>query len=139
VKTVVALDPKVTSDGNGSIRIRAEQGAQITVADQGGFSVSYGNTFWCTIKVKGAGIQQRAYLEMWCEFGGTSRAFSKGLGQILQGDTEWKEVRLPMMINATGDLTLTRALVNVVVEGSGTVWVDQIRFSSEPGLSTKPR
>ncbi|WP_038165171.1 hypothetical protein [Verrucomicrobium sp. BvORR106] len=137
VKTVVSMDRDITADGNGSLKVVAEQGASVTLVDQDGFHVGEGNTFWCVAKVKGAGIKQRAYLEMWCEFDKMGRAFSKGLGQILQGDTDWVEVRLPMMINQPA--LLKRALVNVVIEGPGTVWVDEVKFFSESGLSTVPQ
>jgi hypothetical protein len=70
---------------------------------------------------------------MWCEVAEGRRAFSKGLDQLLIGDSEWKEIRLPMMVN--GDFTVSRALVNVVIEGPGTVWVDEIKFSKATGLS----
>lgn len=137
VRTTVTVDRQTSADGNGSLKVEAVQGGLVTVADQDGFDVKEGNTFWCVVKVKGAGLKQRAYLEMWCEFKGQGRAFSKGLGQILQGDTDWIEVKLPMMINQPA--TLNRALVNVVIEGPGTVWVDEVRFSSVAGLSAVPR
>lgn len=137
MKTVVSIDREVTADGNGSLRVTAEQGASVTLVDQDGFHVTEGNTFWCVAKVRGSGIKQRAYLEMWCEFDKMGRAFSKGLGQILQGDTDWMEVRLPMMVNQPA--LMKRALVNVVIEGPGTVWLDEVKFYSESGLSAVPK
>lgn len=133
IRTLVSTDKSTTADGNGSIKIEAAQNALVTVADQKNLSVSKDNTLWCTLKVKCAGVKQRAYLEMWCEVAEGKRAFSKGLDQPLQGDSEWKEIRLPMMVN--GDFTVSRALVNVVIEGPGTVWVDQITFEKARGLS----
>ncbi|RBP47341.1 hypothetical protein DES53_101138 [Roseimicrobium gellanilyticum] len=133
VKTSISIDKETTADGNGSIKVEAAHNAVVTVADQKNLSVSKDNTLWCTVKVKCSGVKQRAYLEMWCEVADGKRAFSKGLEQLLLGDSDWKEIRLPMMIN--GDFTVNRALVNVVIEGPGTVWVDQISFAKAKGLS----
>jgi hypothetical protein len=132
-KTLISVDKTVTADGNGSIKVEAAQNALVTVADQKDLSVAKDNTLWCTIKVKCAGVKQRAYLEMWCEVAEGKRAFSKGLDQTLHGDSEWTEIHLPMMVN--GDFTVSRALVNVVIEGPGTVWVDQVTFAKAKGLS----
>jgi hypothetical protein len=136
VKTLVSTDKSITADGNGSIKVEAALNAMVTVADQKNLSVPKDNTLWCTIKVKCAGVKQRAYLELWCEVAEGRRAFSKGLDQPLQGDSDWREIRLPMMVN--GDFTVSRALVNVVIEGPGTVWVDQVTFEKAKGLSAGP-
>jgi hypothetical protein len=133
VKTSISVDKDTTADGNGSLKVEAAHGALVTIADQKNLSVSKDNTLWCTLKVKCAGVRQRAHLEMWCEVADGKRAFSKGLDQLLIGDSDWREIRLPMMVN--GDFTVSRALVNVVIEGPGTVWVDQISFAKAKGLS----
>lgn len=133
VKTLISVDKQTTADGNGSIKVEAAQSALVTIADQKNLSVPKDNTLWCTLKVKCAGVKQRAYLEMWSEVAEGRRAFSKGLDQVLIGDSDWREIRLPMMVNA--DFTVSRALVNVVIEGPGTVWVDEIKFSKAKGLS----
>ncbi|QIF00691.1 hypothetical protein [Roseimicrobium sp. ORNL1] len=133
VKTLVTVDKSVTADGNGSLKVAAAQNAVITIADQKNLRVEKGETLWCILKVKCEGVSQRAFLEMWCEVAEGKRAFSKGLNQAMQGSAEWYEIRLPMMVN--DDFTVNRALVNVVIEGSGTVWVDQITFQKAKGLS----
>lgn len=132
VKTLISIDKETTADGNGSIKVEAAQNAVVTIADQKNLSVSRDNTLWCTLRVKCAGVKQRAHLEMWCEVADGKRAFSKGLDQLLIGDSDWREIRLPMMVN--GDFTVSRALVNVVIEGPGTVWVDEVKFSQAKGL-----
>lgn len=135
VKTRITKDEKTTQDGNGSIKVEAACNAVVTVVDNRNLSVTQGNTLWCTLRVKCAGVKQKAYLEMWCEVADGKRAFSKGLDQPLQGDTDWKEIRLPMLVN--DDLTVKRALVNVVIEGAGTVWVDEVSISKAHGLSAR--
>jgi hypothetical protein len=132
VKTRISIDKETTADGNGSIKVEAAHSALVTIADQKNLSVSRDNTLWCTLRVKCAGVKQRAHLEMWCEVADGTRAFSQGLDQLLIGDSDWREIRLPMMVN--GDFTVSRALVNVVIEGPGTVWVDEVKFSKTKGL-----
>lgn len=133
VKTLVSVDKNVKAGGEGAIKVEAAQGAMVTIADQKNLAIKKDNTLWCILKVKCSGVKQRAYFEMWCDVGNGQRAFSKGLDQPLQGDTDWREIHLPMMVN--GDFLVNRALVNVVVEGPGTVWVDQIKFAKAKGLS----
>jgi hypothetical protein len=136
VRTLVTVDKSVTEDGNGSLKVEAVQNAQITVADQKHLDVQKGETLWCILKVRCEGVANRAYLEMWCEVAEGKRAFSKGLDQAMQGRSEWREIRLSMMVN--GDFTVNRALVNVVIEGPGTVWVDQVTFKKVQGLPGIP-
>ena len=137
LRTVVRLDEKESQDRNGSIRISATQNAVITVADKEGFSVGEGNTFWCAVKLKGTGIEGRAYLEMWCETNNKNRAFSKLPLQNLNGEFAWREVRVPMMVNYP--VKIERAKLNVVILGTGTLRVESVRVSSVTVLTPTPR
>lgn len=135
VRTLVSRDDKVTTDGDGSLKVEAAWNANITIIDQKNLFVPRDHMLWCTVKVKCAGVKQRAYLEMWCESGEGSRrrSFSKGLDQPLHGDQGWAEIHLPMLVE--GDFVVVRALLNVVIEGPGAVWVDSVKFEKVKGRS----
>lgn len=68
----------------------------------------------------------KAYLEMWCNIPGKGEFFSRGLEQPISGITEWVTVQTPFRIEA-GQMPANIKL-NVVVEGTGTIWIDDIKL-----------
>jgi hypothetical protein len=82
--------------------------------------------------VRYEGVSAPGYLEMWSVFPDGSRFFSRTLDTAgplaaLQGDSEWREFQLPFFLEGApaGPSSLE---VNVVLPGSGTVWVGPLRL-----------
>jgi hypothetical protein len=92
-------------------------------------------------EVRYAGVSGQAYLEMWSIFPDGSRYFSRtldvaGLLAALEGDSEWRPFQLPFLLEGApgGPSSLE---VNVVLPGSGTVWVGPIRLVSLGGTGSE--
>ncbi len=71
-----------------------------------------------------------AYLEMWCEFDGKGEYFSRGLAQPISGFTNWTTVQTPFRLEH--GQSPANVKLNLVIEGAGTVWIDDIKLSSNP-------
>ena len=72
----------------------------------------------------------RAYLEMWCVIPGKGEFFSRGLAQPITGLTNWTTLQTPFRLEA--GQTPTNVKLNLVIEGVGTVWIDDIKLLSSP-------
>ena len=132
----ITFDPSQSVDGNGSVRIDYDGSEpQSIMLYEVPNQEAEGRTVWCTASLRGEGLKNVAYLEMWCDFGEKGSFFSRGLGQVLEGDADWREVRIPFELNA-GD-TPQRFLIGVRMEGAGTVWVDDIALT-RGGLAASP-
>ena len=77
-------------------------------------------------KVRTAGLEGKTYLEMWCHLAGRGEFFSRGLHSALTGSTEWTTLETPFLLRAGERPDAVR--LNLVVTGSGTVWIDDIRL-----------
>ena len=125
----VKLDSNVSADGNGSLKIQSQEAGTIRLFETGPISVQNRLLFY-SAKVRSAELQGKAFLEMWCNIPGKGEFFSRGLDQPISGTTEWTTVQTSFRLEAgqmPGNLKL-----NVVVEGTGTVWIDDIRLLSSP-------
>ena len=78
--------------------------------------------------VKGTG-----YLEMWNYFPDGSQYFSRTLGdqgpmKCLLGSSDWRPFVLPFFIGEENAVRPNRLVVNLVLEGSGTVYLSPLRL-----------
>ncbi|HSF20034.1 MAG TPA: hypothetical protein VLK65_31245 [Vicinamibacteria bacterium] len=123
----VAVDREVSHDGQGAIRIEAEGDAatsttvrlaEVEPKDAENVTLTY------RAHLRSEGLTGKAYLEMWCSIPGKGEFFSRALDSPLTGSTEWVTQETPFFLDE-GQRAQTVKL-NLVIEGSGTVWVDDI-------------
>jgi uncharacterized protein (TIGR03067 family) len=96
-----------------------------------------GTLFTYRAKMKANNLQGKAYLEIWCQFsdGPNKGEYShRNLEIPLSGTTEWAsyEVSLPPHLFAQ---TPDQFKLNLVIEGSGTVWIKDIELLRGPAPS----
>jgi hypothetical protein len=77
-----------------------------------------------------ADLRGRAYLEMWCRFPGQGEFFSRGLQQAVTGTADWASYETPFFLKKGQRPDLIT--LNLVVEGSGTVWLADIQLLATP-------
>lgn len=66
---------------------------------------------------------------MWAHVG-SAQYFSRGLNDLVRGKTDWTVAQTPFLFQK--GQRPDRVTLNVVVNGKGTVWIDDIVFSREP-------
>lgn len=129
MRTDVVLDQEITSDGNGSFRITAKQPATIRLYETGDIDAEDARLTY-QAKVRTEGMQGKVYLEMWCQFSGKGEFFSRDLSSPLSGTTDWSTEETPFFLR-TGE-NPDNVKLNLVIEGKGTVWIDDIHLFKGP-------
>ena len=80
-------------------------------------------------RVRTENVTGQVFLEMWCRFPGKGEYFSRALDQALSGTVGWTTLEAPFILQAGQTPDLVQ--LNVVVDGTGTVWVDDIDLVRE--------
>lgn len=81
-------------------------------------------------KMKTDNLAGRAFLEMRCRFPGRGEFFSKGLNQAVKGTTDWASYEIPFYLKKGQKPDLIK--LNLVVEGSGKVWLRDVQLFKTP-------
>ena len=124
----LTFDPDHSADGRGSLRIEASGvRSVIRIADVALDAPKLPRLAY-RAKLRAADVRGRAYLEMWVTVSGKGEFFSRALHSQLSGTSDWSTHEAPFFLEA--DQRPTRAKLNVVVEGAGTVWVDGVSLSA---------
>ena len=77
--------------------------------------------FFYRAQLKAENVTGRAYLEMWVRFPEQGEFFSKGFHNAVTGSSGWAEYEIPFFLQEGQQPDLIR--LNLVIEGSGTVWI----------------
>lgn len=128
-RTDVAFDREITSDGNGSLRFTVDQPTTIRLYETGDIDVENARLAY-RAKVRTEGIEGKVYLEMWCQFTGKGEFFSRDLSSPLGGTTDWSTEETPFFLKAGENPDSVQ--LNLVVDGKGTVWIDDIHLFKGP-------
>ena len=86
-------------------------------------------------KLKSEGLDGQAYLEMWCRFPGKGEFFSRGLDNPLTGSNDWASYQTPFFLKKGEKPDLIK--LNLVVKGTGKVWVKDVEVLKSPLPSPK--
>jgi hypothetical protein len=81
-------------------------------------------------KIRTENVEGQVYLEMWCCFSDQGEFFSKGIDSPLSGTTEWITEQTPFLLKAGQNPDNVK--LNLVINGKGTAWIDDIRLSKRP-------
>jgi hypothetical protein len=67
---------------------------------------------------------------MWVRFPGKGEFFSRGLNRPMTGTMSWLTISTPFFLQEGQKPDLIR--LNLVVSGSGRVWIDDVRLLRRP-------
>jgi len=128
-RTDVSIDKEITSDGNGSLRITTNQPTTIRLYETGDINVENARLTY-QAKVRTEDMQGKVYLEMWCQFTGKGEFFSRDLSSPLGGTTDWSTEETSFFLRKGENPDNVK--LNLVVDGKGTVWIDDVRLFKGP-------
>jgi hypothetical protein len=114
-----------SSDGNGSLRLVADDSRTFELFEVTDVSIDNARLIY-RARVKSKDVTGKAYLEMWVRVPGKGEFFSRGLQQPILGNTGWATRDIPFFLQKGQKADLIR--LNMVIEGPGTVWIDDIRL-----------
>jgi len=128
-KSDVLLDKEVSSDGNGSLKITVTKPTVVLLYEVKDIDIENTRLIY-QARVRTENIEGQAYLEMWCHFSEKGDFFSRGLQSPLTGTTDWTTVETPFFLQKGENPDYVK--LNLVINGKGTVWIDDIRLIKGP-------
>ena len=122
-KEGVSADPRTSSGPGGAVRIDARGSRTVRLAEVQPEGVE-GAVLTFRGHLRTADLAGRAYLEMTCSVSGEEEIVSESLKPAPTGTTDWvtHETRLSLRPGQLANVVK----LNVVIEGAGTVWVDNV-------------
>ncbi len=128
-KSNIVFDKNVSSDGNGSLVITVDHPAVINLYETGDVDVDNARLIY-QAKVKTQDVDGNVYLEMWCRFPDKGEFFSRGFESSLTGTEDWTTIQTPFFLRK--DENPINVKLNIVVDGNGKVWVDDLKLLKVP-------
>jgi hypothetical protein len=125
----VTFDREVTTDGNGALRVEASAPTVVRLYEVSGLTIDDARLIY-RAKVKTENLEGTAYLEMWCVFPGMGEYFSRSLQSPVSGTVDWSTQETPFFLQKGQRPELVK--LNVVVNGRGTLWIDDIALLKGP-------
>ena len=125
----VSLDPLVSSDGKGSLRVDAAEPMTVPLFEVTDVSIEDAVLIY-QASMQTEALNGQAYLEMWVRIPDKGEFFSRGLDRPLTGTMSWATVATPFFLEAGQKPDLIR--LNLVVNGKGKVWIDDIHLMRQP-------
>jgi len=124
------FDPAVSQDGGGSLRVDSVRGGRLRLYELQEMGDVQGAVVY-TGFLRSRALDGQAMLEMWCRPAEGEAVFVRGAASAVAGDSDWtpQEIRFsrPELCRAPVSVEL-----NVLIQGGGTVWIDDIRLWSVP-------
>jgi hypothetical protein len=123
-RTGVELDKQVSADGRGSLKITVSEPGVVRLFETGDMKIENATLIY-NAKLRTENAQGYVYLEMWCHLPGIGEVFSRGLQSPLKGTNDWTTQEIPFFLKK--GQAPDNVKLNVVCEGVGIVWIDDIR------------
>ena len=124
----IIIDKQISSDGNGSLRIEATEPTTISLFDTGDIDIENARLIY-QAQIRTQDVDHDARLEMWCHFPGKGDFFSKDPTPV-SGTTAWMRQEILFLLKDGENPDNVR--LNLTINGSGTVWIDDIRLLKAP-------
>ena len=125
----VDFDNKISADGNGSVRLTVYRSTTYRLYETEEVDLENAQLIY-RANLRTENFEGKAYLEMWCDFDGKGEYFSRDLASPVVGNSDWVREETPFLLK-TGE-NPDRVRLNLVVEGKGTVWIDNIGLFTAP-------
>jgi hypothetical protein len=125
----VGIVKNVSSDGNGSLRIVAKEPTIVRLFEVDDIDVDDARLIY-QARVRTKDVEGQVYLEMWCHFPGKGEFFSRGLDSPLTGTINWTTLQISFFLKKGEKPDYVK--LNIVINGTGTVWIDDVRLLKAP-------
>ena len=125
----IEMDTEITSDGGGSLRTTASEPGTVALYETGDMDLENARLIY-QARLRTEDVEGQVYLEMLCEFEGKGVFFSRALQSPLSGTTDWVLQETPFFLKKGENPDNIK--LNLVIDGRGTVWIDDIRLLKAP-------
>ena len=127
IGTTIRTDTRIKVEGKGSVRITTRHPTVVCLGEVTGPDIE-GATLVYRAQVKSA-LEGATFLEMWAHIGG-GQYFSRGMNSLVEGQADWTVIQTPFIFQE--GQRPDKVTLNIVINGKGTVWVDDIVLAKEP-------
>jgi len=128
-RTGITLDAEQSIDGGGALRVAADGHTVVRLFEVRNVDVEQARLLY-RARLRTENLDGRAYLEMWCHVPGQGEFFSRGLATPLTGTQDWTTGETVFFLKKGENPDYVK--LNLVVEGTGTAWIDDIHLVSAP-------
>ena len=125
----VEFDSLTSFDSNGSFKITASESTTVRLYETGDIDIENTRLIY-RARLRSEGVIGQVFLEMWCGFAGKGEYFSRGLQSLISGDSDWKDTETIFFLKQGENPDNVK--LNIVINGSGTVWIDKIELLKAP-------
>ena len=127
--SAVSIDTSNFSQGKASLKIVSRKPQVIKLYETGDVEVENSRIVY-QAQLKCMNLEGEAYLEMWCHFPGKGEFYSRALHSKISGDTGWSSHETVFTLTENEDPDNIK--LNLVINGTGTVWIDNIKILKVP-------
>jgi hypothetical protein len=127
--TGVTFDPNISTDGKGSLRADSDGQLLVPLFEITDVNVDNAALIY-QASLQSDKLDGRAFLEMWVRIPGKGEFFSRGLDRPVTGTMSWVQAATPFFLQSGQKPDLIR--LNLVVNGKGRVWIDDIHLLRQP-------
>jgi hypothetical protein len=120
-------DAEVKVEGLSSLKITTQWPATVCLGEVDGPDIEDAKLVF-SAKVK-TELDGTAFLELWAHVAG-GQYFSRGMNDTVGQNTNWKTIQTPFIFQ-NGEKP-EKVTLNIVINGKGTVWIDDVVLSREP-------
>jgi len=125
----LSIDLDIFQEGRGSLYIKAARARVVQLFELDQLDLENALLTW-SARLKCISLAGNAYLEAWCSFPGEGEFFERGLETAVNRVDDWRESEVKFAL-AKGRKP-DRIRLNIVLEGGGSVWVDDVKLTVGP-------
>jgi hypothetical protein len=122
----IRTDSKIKVEGKSSVKIITLWPTTVCLGEAAGIDIENAKLVYAA-RVKSE-LEGAAFLEMWAHVGG-GQYFSRGMNDTVKGKSDWKTIQTPFRFQK--GQKPDKITLNIVINGQGTVWIDNIVLSKE--------
>ncbi len=126
----VVFDREESSDGGGSLRAESERPRTVRLYEIRNPRDLEGRLIVLTAQLKSVGVHGRVFPELWINAPGRNEVQARNPDGVIGKTRNWTPVRIEYRCEKGERPDLLR--VNLVLDGNGRAWIDDIRITSEP-------
>ena len=125
----VSINTSNFTQGEASLKITTGKPQVIKLYETGDVDAANSRIVY-QAQLKCTDLVGEAYLEMWCHFPLKGEFYSRGLHSKISGETGWSSHETVFTLTETDNPDNIK--LNLVINGTGTVWIDNIKVLRVP-------
>ncbi len=134
-KENVIFDKDISADGKGSICVESPSPVTIPLFNLNDIKVDDTRLVYAA-KVRTQRLFGQVFLEMLTYFPNRGEVISQGQETLISGNSDWKDSKT--LLDIPKGEKPDSVKLNIVINGRGTAWIDDIRLSREPLPKEQP-